>query len=559
MIKASKQLWCCIGAILGVCVSHGESVDGTIWLKSSPYSVWGNTYNWIGEVMAKDGGVATINDGGWVYSDQTDLRIGGLNFTTCETCGLMGNANHVTLTGDAFLDGRGWLSGNEWKVSSPEITVHLDGTGDNTITKKGAACYTLEHPIASIGRLVLADGTMKMTKVKSGTFLSDATTVVRGGVAEWKSSALAGEDATAALATGSDAKLIYGAGAGWIAVDKAAGASATLTLGPLEREAGGVLTLIPKSGIAELGTTERIKVTTAPAVVNGMVDATIVARDVNTESRPYHFLTYDPAAGFIPATYTEGLEGGATSIAHVTSDTVLDHDVTVLALVIDNRAKLQIASGVTLTVGDGVHPAGVIFNEQTGTASETFEGAGTLAFASSEAVIYHASPSSGRWLTLKTKIAGAANVVLQGGDGGNYSFIKANDGYCQWSGVTHVSGTRLYRETGAAFPNSSELWLHGTERLCGTQYDLSGYICNYTTPQTSISRECVRRKSTEKVFSIYRQDIHMSMRFPARWFARTTPCSILPILRRPRRARSFFSRRLSRVLAGWQSMVSGVR
>ena len=80
-----------------------------------------------------------------------------------------------------------------------------------------------------------------------------------------------------------------------------------------------------------------------------MVTPTILARDNSTNGWPFAFLTYDAERGFVPAAYTAGLEGGATSIAYVGENTVLTHDAHVYALVVDHRAKLVITNDVKIS------------------------------------------------------------------------------------------------------------------------------------------------------------------------------------------------------------------
>ena len=479
-------------ALFGLCVAAAGSlsaapVDGTVWQcrnfsdnRASPVK-WKDYWSWQNGVVASDGGVATFLFAGNVEQTVDGLTLKGVDFTTCATPYFYGKA--LTLTGDdAFLKGSVYNVNGVWNTCTPRVELQLQGTGANTVTKTGGANYILIHPITSIGTLVLDDGSLTMTNSAGGTFLTDASVVLRAGTADWAPVLSAGRTATASLATGAGATLSYGTGSGWISVNKGAGDCATLTVGPLAREPNGVLTLRPKSGVAALGKTEIIKSTMPPAMVNGMVDASIVARDETADSKPYYFLAYDAEKGFVPATYTEGLEGGPASIAHVTEDTVVTKDTHVHALVIENRANLVVSNGVTLTIGDGVHPAAIIFNTPTSPNNTyyTFAGEGTIDFGSSEGILYHSTGSSGRGVYLSTKITGGKDVSLVSGDGGAFSFYCLNGAYCQWQGSTHVSGCRLWYQNPDALPSGSDVYLHGGERLFSAQllpnYSLSQHL-----------------------------------------------------------------------------------
>lgn len=473
------------GAVLsGLTHVVAGPVDGTVWqCRSVKYKVdpvsWTDCWSWQCERIAGDGGVATFLAAGNINQNVEGLTLRGIDFTTCATPYFYGL--DLTLAGDdAFIDGAAFKSGNAWSVCTPRVELKLKGTGANTLTKKGASRYVMIHPVTEIGSLVLSDGFMTMTNAAGGTFLTEASVALRAGVAEWAPQLAAGESAAATMATGAGAKFLYGTGAGWLSVSKGGGASAALTVGPLVREANGTLAIKAMSGIAALGETEIVRTTQAPEMVNGMVDGSIVARDMSAPSAPYHFLAYDAEKGFVPATYVEGLDGGPNSIARISEDTVLTKDAHVYALVVDNRAHLVISNGVTLTVGDGVHTAAVIFNSQTDVGNEydVFEGDGRLDFGSSEGVVYHASPLQGRGLRMKTVVTGEKGVSLVSGDGGvdgRFTFFcmdRADVG--RWQGETHVSGARLWWSNASAITNRQAIHLHGADRLYSAQLFNSG-------------------------------------------------------------------------------------
>ena len=142
------------------------AVDGTCWQNyTNPSVKWSqHTYSWVNCIVARDGGVATIKAATKLEQDETGLVLGGIDFTTVSTY-LYGKG--ITLTGDAFLRGTKYLSGNAWRAPTPTIAVPLSGTGSNTITKRGVAEITICSPFADIGALDVPEGALVMTNAPS--------------------------------------------------------------------------------------------------------------------------------------------------------------------------------------------------------------------------------------------------------------------------------------------------------------------------------------------------------------------------------------------------------
>ena len=466
MMKSGKNGRKVGALILGFALvgSSAVAVDGTCWQNyTSPAVKWSqHTYSWVNCIVARDGGVATIKAATKLEQDETGLVLGGIDFTSVSTY-LYGKG--ITLTGDAFLRGTKYLSNSTWQTPKPVIAVPLSGTGSNTITKKGQAEMTLCSPITSIGALDIPEGALVMTNAPA-TFLTDVAVRLRGGNVAWRPVLAAGQSASATL--GATGGISYGTGSSEIHVAHGNGASVTLTLGPLTREPNGTLFIVPEGGLAALGVTEIVKCATPPPVVNGMVTPTILARDNSTNGWPFAFLTYDAERGFVPTSYTTGLEGGATSIAYVGENTVVTNDTHVYALVVDHRAKLVITNDVTLTVGDGVNPAAVIFNAPSADSDyDRFEGGGTLAFGNSEGIIYRNAPSSGRGIYLYTAITGTGDLNLVNGKGPYAAFFCTGNGFLRQEGALHVSCARLWPNSDNIAPNSTEIYLYGGDQYMG--------------------------------------------------------------------------------------------
>ena len=455
---AACMMFCTLAA------PQAGAVDGTCWQNyTSPSVKWSqHTYSWVNCIVARDGGVATVLAATKLEQDEDNLVLGGIDFSTVSTYFY---GKDVTLTGDAFLRGTKYLSNNTWQTPKPVIAVPLSGTGSNTITKKGQAEITLCSPFTDIGALDVPEGALVMTNAPV-TFLTDVAVRLRGGNVAWRPVLAAGQSASATL--GATGGISYGTGSSEIRVAHGNGASVTLTLGPLTREPNGTLFIVPEGGLAALGVTEIVKCATPPPVVNGMVTPTILVRDNSENGWPFAFLTYDAERGFVPASYTTGLEGGATSIAYVGENTVVTNDTHVYALVVDHRAKLVITNDVTLTVGDGVNPAAVIFNAPSADSDyDRFEGGGTLAFGNSEGIICRNAPSSGRGIYLYTAITGTGDLNLVNGKGPYAAFFCTGNGFLRQEGALHVSCARLWPNSDNIAPNSTEIYLYGGDQYMG--------------------------------------------------------------------------------------------
>ena len=207
---------------------------------------------------------------------------------------------------------------------------------------------------------------------------------------------------------------------------------------------------------------------TNPADEKGRVDPRLVMRDWTAYGAPFRFAKYDAQTGLQPIRTTDALvkpfaEAGVDDIAYVTAESsagtyAVTADRQVKALLVDNRANLSIAEGVTLTVGDGVHPAGVIFSEQeTGDAYTAFSGAGTLAFGNAPGVIWKSTPTDakGRGLDVATRITGTKGVTFASratGAENVYALFRLENGIAGWTGPTYCYNARLWAKARSRTP-----------------------------------------------------------------------------------------------------------
>ena len=174
-------------------------------------------------------------------------------------------------------------------------------------------------------------------------------------------------------------------------------ASYAVTFASLARVDGGFLDLQLTDGIAALGETEKFLVAGRASDV-GFIDASVISCGAGATGDAINFLVYDAEKGFVPAETAAFVEGQSADgkVAVISSDTTVSQDTAVSALLVENGAELTIASGVTLTVGDGVHPAGVIWRA-TGLASgaiKYWNGPGTLAFKDGSAGYFYYNGNS---------------------------------------------------------------------------------------------------------------------------------------------------------------------
>lgn len=456
--------------VLGACLAGGAPTDGYYW--GSWYhhlNPWETVRYWERERVPGDGGVACFTGtqaGSIVFT--SDVALGGLDFGRVQLLAQGGadyptvraNGGSLTLTGErAFVNAEGvWSNGRADTPAGPVFRLPLRGTGANTFTKHGGARILLERPATGFSTVAAGGGTLAVTNRGETLFAAEGTLAVRGGTARWTP---AGEGAAEAALP----PLAYGPLGGGLAWTAPAGGTATLTTPTLTREGtGATLEVAPSGGVSTLGGTERLKVGTAPrAAANGMLDAGLVVRDRTKASAPLSFLAYDAEKGLVPYPSAKAWEeAGEGDVAVLSGTNALAASRKVHALVLDNAATLTVGAGATLTVGDGVHPAGIVFNRQvplgTNKALEV-EGAGTIDFGASPGVLWTSTPTQDGWgenraVRLKTAVTGTAGVTFASREhenAGKTGFFFLYPGFCQWTGPTYVSGALV--------------WLQGTARL----------------------------------------------------------------------------------------------
>ena len=407
---------CCVA---GLSVAATARAANGVWLKTAAAGNWSDTANWVGGTAASGAGFsASFTNNAWVTVNQNvpGLTLGGLFFAT----GTYAVTNGAVTLDNGASPAVATVGIREAEATRATLTVPLNGTGGLTKLGPGHLDLTATTPGGLDGPLTVKAGTLTATATNGAPF-GTGRILLTGGALE-AMPAGGGLDVELALASGHATNTFaYGAGASTFRFTKGANTSLTLTLGNagagdgsvLARADNGVLIVAPTNGIssANLGATERLLVNGGVPTHNGMADASIAGRDNDTTDSG-GFLTYNGTNGVVAANYTNGLGGGADSLADITSDTATS-SAQVYALRVSGKT-LTVNSGQTLTVGDGTRPAGVILNSTTSTPAVVTGGA--LNFGSSEGIIYFNRMCVGSALrgTISSTLNGSGGMTFAG-------------------------------------------------------------------------------------------------------------------------------------------------
>ena len=445
-----KTLVCmaAMGIVVGLALSaQGVAVDGT-WIQplNDNYSMSTGQY-WLHAAVANGGGsVKFINQNG--HTKTLSNNVGTLTWNNVDL-----GASVFTLAGQpVIITGDSVLTATS--TTGVKFTNDVSFASGATVTKRGVGTVTFYNKVsAPSATLTLAEG--KLVSTAADAFLTDAALNLRTGLFEWRPAAEA--DADLAVTAGA---LAYGPDRAHIKVTKGNAASYAVTFASLTRVDGGFLDLQLSDDIDALGETEKFLVS-GRASDSGFIDASVISRGAGAVGDAINFLVYDAEKGFIPAVTNAFVEGQTAdgTVAVISEDTTVSQDTAVSALIVENGAELTIASGVTLTVGDGVHPAGVIWRA-TGLASgviKYWHGPGTLAFKAGSAGYFYyngnSTQDSASWIKTgrlylkdELKLTGTAGVTFAGAanalqDYGTVSIFSTDN--TGWTGGTSILGTRL--------------------------------------------------------------------------------------------------------------------
>ena len=382
---------------------------------------------------------------------------GLLRFSASTTVNANPNTTFKVMEGGARIDG-GSL---QTQINQP--LVNGTGGADGGLTKYGANVLVLLTNAFYTGQTTVKAGTLR-TLSFGGTPFGSGNILLDGGTLQAQP---AGSGLTVGL-TAADGTvgntLTYGAGPSTLGLAKGTDTSVTLTLGNsgaaansvLVRTNSGVLAVAP--GLAastSLGGVERVYVNGGVAMVNNMVPAVIGVE--NDNRRSCDFLQYDAVVGLTNAAYFAGLGGGATSIANVTANTTANSEP-VYALRVHNGAILTINNGQTLTVGDGVSPAGVIINNSSSTRAGIT--GGTLDFGTAEGIVtFNQRHQNNNGPYLNSVLAGSNGLTLAGGGSDQDVTLGGTNTY---SGPTRIMAGCVSLANVYGF-SSGDVFIHGNE------------------------------------------------------------------------------------------------
>ncbi len=493
-----KVVYGIAGAVCALGLAAGAA-DGRTWFGGANYDVnnatyvWSNARLWDRSVVAGEGGVATFGGGCFkgFRQDVPGLVLRGLDFAGCGASYYQGWGDYlvghdITMTNAAFIasdDVRPQTTeAKDFEGRQPQkLALTLRGTGDNVLTKRGAGTIDVACPVEDFTAFKVVDGLVLAQKAVDGRVLTGDGVALElaGGAVEPR--------AEGAVSLGGG--LHVGPGAGQLALPD----GVDLTVPALTFAADGAAVVSNGAFTAADGTAGKLFFGENPADAKGRLDPRLVMRDWTAYGAPFRFAKYDAQTGLQPIRTDDGLvkpfaEAGADDIAYATTETsagtyAVEANRQVKALLVDNRANLSIAEGVTLTVGDGVHPAGVIFSEQeTGDAYTAFSGAGTLAFGDAPGIIWKSTPTDGkgRGVEVETRITGTKGVTfasrtVPGSKNAVYALFQMKPNAAGWTGPTYFYNARLWAWGASGFlPAGGDVYIRGNRQPFSAQLLASG-------------------------------------------------------------------------------------
>ena len=429
--------------------------------------------------------------GGTLTTGGLDNSVGNSNSFTFVyfNGGLLRCSASLTISANAsstfnVMEGGARIDSGVWSPNLQQKLVSGVGGTDGGLTKYGSGFLQTSTNHTYTGLTTVNAGTLKATTI-SGTPFGGGNVLLNGATLQ---AYPAGSGLTVGLTAADGAAnntFTYNAGS-IVGLSKVSDTSVTLTLGNsgaaansvLVRTNNSTLAIISANGMAALGVTEKLLVNGGVPIINGMASASLFGVN-NDDRKSCDFLTYG-ANGFALPTYTAGLGGGVTSIANVTTNTVAT-STQVYALRVSNGAALAINNGQTLTVGDGINPAGVIINNTNTTTTVLTNG--TLNFGTSEGiVIFNLRRSDAYGPILGSCLAGSGGLTLAGGlmtsGGGTDGDLQITSTNNIYTGPTRIMSGRVTIVNNRGF-SGGDVYVYGNEGWGGQfQFNFTGTMTN---------------------------------------------------------------------------------
>jgi autotransporter-associated beta strand protein len=317
------------------------------------------------------------------------------------------------------------------------------------ITKTGAGVLALNNATNSFsGGMTITDGAVS-SSASSGSPLGTGPITLGGG-----------NLVLTPPASGSNVVLTFGN------LDYGPGAAMRLTrdnsiaanFGAINRQAGGTLVIDPVNSIDELGSAAanfvRVTGTGVTNNVNGGVPATngdiaspsIIAK-TSSGNPTGEFVRYG-VNGFEKGTYSTSVNINTATVNDVFNATANQAIVTSASVFALNVRSGVTVSGGALNVGDGAHPATVILNGGSITAS-------SLNFDTRQGILYSGGATTVTTGTISSNISGSGGVIKIG-----EANLRLNTASTFTGGLTIASGTFT---TGASnvLPSTADVSLIG--------------------------------------------------------------------------------------------------
>lgn len=411
-------------AACAACLS-GFATDGQMTFSSTwETAKWSEKASWRSGQIAGDGGIAILPSAlKSLNQDVDNLTLSQFRLETLNpSYPLTISGKSVKLTGNAeiFLNSGGTLNLRVPFVAA-EATATVRKTGPRNLDPLWA-------PFTGFQSVIIDGGLVKATNT-TGAVVADGKIALAGGTLAWAPTGSASANGTIAALDVS--------GVATLSVAKGSNADATLTVGALSLADEQTPLVVRTSAANALGTTEKVFVT---GLDEGLLDARFCGQDGATAGYPVCPLASSATDGLVPATGTTLVSGeNVPGLAVVEVDTTISANTTVGALAVKGSATLTVASGVTLTVGDGVKPAGVWL-----AGASALAGAGTIAFGDAVGYIYRDTPKSPDSLTVPVAITGTKGVHFVarnvGGNGAWLTLKFPADYVVGWSGGVWLNG-----------------------------------------------------------------------------------------------------------------------
>lgn len=438
------------------------TTDGLILLSHGSTTSTG-TIALAGGTLTMKGGFAGV---GSLAGDLTFVNFDGglLRFVGGQSASAGAYNSYNVLGGGARID---TPTVNSTTTFYQGLTNATGGTADGGLAKSGPGTLKFTTDCWYTGGAAINAGVLSGT-VAGGMPFGYGPVRVNGGTLEVAPSGT-GADRTVSIAHGAAANSVtYGPGVSTLRLARGSNTGLSVMLGAIDaasesvlvRTNSGVLAIVPGAGTAALGVSEKLVVKGGVATVNGAVPTVFGIHSDDRKS--CDFLTYDVTDGFKVAAYASGLGGGETSIANVTANASTD-SVHVHALRVHNGAVLTVNSGQTLTVGDGVNPAGVILNNSISVTAGL--NGGTLDFGTSEGVILYNQRRSGQFgPTLGSVITGSNGLTLVGG--GPDEDLLLTSSANTYTGPTRIMAGRVSLANSRGF-SDGDVYIYGNEAWGG--------------------------------------------------------------------------------------------